>query len=51
MLGHSTTALTQNVYQHVSPALKADAAAKIAAFRAGSVATPVASAGSEAAES
>lgn len=45
MLGHSTTALTQNVYQHVSPALKADAAARIAAFRAGSVATPVASGG------
>jgi integrase len=45
MLGHSTTALTQNVYQHVSPALKADAAAKIAAFRRGSVAAPVASGG------
>jgi integrase len=48
MLGHSTTALTQNVYQHVSPALKADAAAKIAAFRRGSVAAPVASGGAEA---
>jgi integrase len=47
VLGHSTTTLTQNVYQHTPAAMMADAAELIAALRRGSVADPVASGGAE----
>jgi integrase len=42
LLGHKTTATTQNFYQHTSDDAARRAAESIAAWRAGSVATPVA---------
>ncbi len=47
LLGHSTTTLTQNVYQHTPAEMKASAAELIAALRRGSVANAVASGGAE----